>query len=112
VGVITTRPDAERLEIEARKRRIAEQFAIKLEIKRMLTEKAPVPIRRQEPMDLTGRKFKDLRAIGPIEGRPKTWRCQCTCGKVVEIEARDLLIGKRARCGKQCPRWAKINRML
>lgn len=57
-------------------------------------------------LDLTGYKFGDLEVIErtgnrSISDRSVIWRCQCKCGKFVEIPATQLRKGYHTSCGCQ-----------
>lgn len=53
--------------------------------------------------DLTGRRFGKLVAMGPQGNSPaggrRKWLCQCDCGQVVAVEAKQLISGYRKSCG-------------
>jgi len=52
-------------------------------------------------IDLTGRRFGRLLVLNEVKGAPRyvTWRCQCDCGKVVDVKARNLLHCGTVSCG-------------
>ena len=57
---------------------------------------------RGHPKDITGMTFGYLTALEPTEKRDRkdvVWRCQCKCGKIVELPATRLLIGNTKSCG-------------
>lgn len=56
-------------------------------------------------IDLTGRRFgrltvtgRGLDKISPSRATT-TWKCQCDCGKMVEVRSRSLISGKTKSCG-------------
>lgn len=57
---------------------------------------------RGKAKDITGMTFGYLTAIEPTDKRDRknvVWRCQCKCGKMVEITATCLLLGNTKSCG-------------
>lgn len=52
-------------------------------------------------LDLTGKMFGQMTAINCIGSvnNQRVWRCQCSCGSFVEIEAYKLNTGKYQSCG-------------
>uniref|UniRef100_A0A7C9NUW7 Uncharacterized protein n=1 Tax=Muribaculaceae bacterium Z82 TaxID=2304548 RepID=A0A7C9NUW7_9BACT len=53
-------------------------------------------------IDLAGQRFGRLVALEPTEKRSDgsvVWRCQCDCGKVVEVNAHRLRKGNTKSCG-------------
>lgn len=46
---------------------------------------------------LLGREFGKLVVV--TEERPRRYKCICSCGKVVNALASDLLLGKKRSCG-------------
>ena len=53
-------------------------------------------------VDYTGRKFGELTVIG-IEkdeiGKPKKWKCLCSCGNTTIVQANNLKTGQTKSCG-------------
>ena len=52
--------------------------------------------------NLTGQVFGRLRAIAPTDKRFQgciVWRCECACGKDVEVLSRDLTLSRVRSCG-------------
>lgn len=47
--------------------------------------------------NLTGRHFGEWSVLN--KGTRNTWKCRCSCGKVREISAHDLVTGKSKSCG-------------
>lgn len=63
-------------------------------------------------IDLTGRRFGRLLVIEPTEHRDGSavmWRCQCDCGKVVEVSARSMLHSGVVSCGCLRREKARVN---
>ncbi len=55
-----------------------------------------------KPKDIRNIQFGYLTPIEPTGGRDKkyiVWRCQCKCGKIVELPATRLLLGNTLSCG-------------
>lgn len=52
-------------------------------------------------LDLTGERFGRLLVINraPNHKKQTVWRCQCNCGKVVEVQGGHLRAGKIISCG-------------
>ena len=53
-------------------------------------------------IDLTGRRFGRLLVLskaGRRVGSAVVWRCQCDCGRTVEVAARNLLHSGTVSCG-------------
>lgn len=60
--------------------------------------------RRGNPLELTGKSFGDLTALEACpdkrsKERSILWKCQCSCGKIVEIPANELTKGFHTSCG-------------
>lgn len=55
----------------------------------------------QKAKDLTGMKFGELTAIEIVDSTPngKVWKCECSCGNVVNVVSVRLLSGKTKSCG-------------
>ena len=52
--------------------------------------------------DLTGQKFGLLTAIEPTEQRKNrsiVWKCECECGNIILLSAKDLKQGGKKSCG-------------
>lgn len=52
--------------------------------------------------DITGQRFTRLVALERLErkrGSSFLWRCQCDCGKIVEVSSNSLLSGNTKSCG-------------
>jgi hypothetical protein len=64
-------------------------------------------MRPRKPVeDLTGRTFTWLKVLERLpdhitkdNGHHDMWKCQCKCGKIVEVEGRHLLNGGTKSCG-------------
>lgn len=69
-------------------------------------------------LDLTDREFGDLKVLSKIGGgkspeRSFLWKCQCSCGKIVEIPANQLTKGLHTSCGcKKAQRLKDINQYV
>lgn len=53
-------------------------------------------------VDYTGRKFGELTVIGIAEdevGKPKKWKCLCSCGNTTIVQANNLKTGQTRSCG-------------
>lgn len=52
-------------------------------------------------IDYTGHKFGFLTAIEPApnKGNRTRWKCQCDCGKIIEVDTADLKRGHTNSCG-------------
>lgn len=60
--------------------------------------------KRGNPLELTGKCFGELTALEACQGkrskeRSILWKCQCSCGKIVEIPANELTKGFHTSCG-------------
>jgi hypothetical protein len=65
--------------------------------------KPPMP-KGPVPEDLTGRKFGEwtvLYYVGPTPSRQHLWKCECSCGNKVMVQAGNLRSGRSKRC-KSC----------
>lgn len=63
-------------------------------------------------IDLTGRRFGRLLVVSETSKRSGSaviWRCQCDCGKIIEIPARNLLHCGTVSCGCLRREKAKVN---
>lgn len=52
--------------------------------------------------DLTGQTFGELTALYPTEKRNNksvVWECQCSCGKIHQVSAKDLINHRICSCG-------------
>lgn len=57
---------------------------------------------KKNAKDITGQRFGRLVALEPLEERKRkriVWKCQCDCGKIVNVVSSDLLNGKTKSCG-------------
>lgn len=57
---------------------------------------------RQQPVDLTNRRFGRLIAVRSTEERKNTsvvWECRCDCGKTAFVRSSSLLRGATRSCG-------------
>lgn len=53
-------------------------------------------------VDYTGKKFGELTVIGIAEdepGKPKKWKCLCSCGNTTIVQANNLKTGQTRSCG-------------
>ena len=52
-------------------------------------------------LELTGHRFGSLTVLGPADniGIRTAWRCQCDCGRVVDVRTRGLRGGYTKSCG-------------
>jgi len=55
-------------------------------------------------LELTGMTFGELTVLRKVEGKTSKersfiWECRCSCGKIVEIPANQLMKGYHKRCG-------------
>lgn len=52
-------------------------------------------------LDLTGKKYGNLKVIRPVKGKPRyqTWECQCDCGNSIKVDSRHLRQGITISCG-------------
>ena len=51
-------------------------------------------------IDLTAKEFGDLTVLIRVDGsKPVRWRCQCTCGKTVDVLSSNLIRGLSTSCG-------------
>lgn len=56
----------------------------------------------QKTIDLTGQTFGALKVIekAPIRyNKSAYWKCQCQCGKIIEVRSKDLRSGHTRSCG-------------
>lgn len=57
---------------------------------------------RQKYSDLTGQVFGELTVLEKTDKRAQgviVWRCQCSCGRILEVSRRQLLRGYKTSCG-------------
>lgn len=56
-----------------------------------------------QPIDISGKTYKYLKATRPTDKRDKDgnifWECECVCGKIVYVEASRFIRGEVASCG-------------
>ena len=59
----------------------------------------------RKKLELTGQRFGSLTVLGPADniGIRTAWRCQCDCGRVVDVRTRGLRGGYTKSCGCQKP---------
>lgn len=53
-------------------------------------------------VDYTGRKFGELTVLGIAvdePGKPKKWRCLCSCGNTTIVQSNNLKTGQTKSCG-------------
>lgn len=55
----------------------------------------------RKKLELTGQRFGSLTVLGPADniGIRTAWRCQCDCGRVVDVRTRGLRGGYTKSCG-------------
>lgn len=58
------------------------------------------------PVDLSGRRFGALLALGVAAHKPVRWNCLCDCGATKQIDAANLTSGRSSSCG--CKREEKL----
>lgn len=74
--------------------------------------------KRGKPLQLAGKRFGELKVLEKCpEKRSKErsilWKCQCSCGKVLEIPANELTKGLHTSCGcKKAERLKEINQYV
>lgn len=61
-------------------------------------------VRNGRSLELTGMTFGELTVLRKIEGKTSKersfiWECRCSCGKIVEIPANQLMKGYHKSCG-------------
>lgn len=60
-----------------------------------------VELARERHIDLSGRRFGELKVISKAENKKDrvAWNCECSCGKHKILTTHDLLQDKRENCG-------------
>lgn len=59
-------------------------------------------LNKQSIKDLTGKVFGKLTVLSPSDkrvGGGMVWRCQCSCGRIIEASSHNLLQGGTQSCG-------------